>query len=86
MENEWVLAAISPEGRPLVGVHNGDRVQVRMFGNPRYEGNVISASYYHPTQWEPKLGWFVEMTEANGEGYRYWKQGPDGGDLFVRKS
>lgn len=41
------------------------------------EGTVISANYYGTTD-----GWFIELNTEEF-GYGYWKQGSDGGELYV---
>lgn len=41
------------------------------------EGTIISCNYYGKDD-----GWFVELSTEEF-GYSYWKQGSDGGELYI---
>lgn len=47
-----------------------------MFNGNKIEGKVLTAN-----NWGPEDGWYIEMIDTFGN-YRYWKQGPDGGEVI----
>lgn len=62
----------------------GDKIALHRDVNNYYrpnsrplEGTVISANYYGVTD-----GWYIEFN-SDEVGYGYWKQGSDGGELYI---
>lgn len=66
-------------------IKKGDHIAIHRDKNNYYrpnstplEGKVLSANHYGIND-----GWFIECTNPDGTGYYYWKQGSDGGMLYV---
>lgn len=59
----------------MVKIETGDTVKFRAQGRT-FEGKVLTADNNGN-----KYGWYIEMID-NNDGYVYWKQGHDGGELL----
>lgn len=61
----------------------GTHIEIRKFGSHWLSGYCLKTAEVYELD-RDQFAWFIEFTDtADGKGYHYWKQIPDGGQLWV---